>query len=56
MNPNSHFLKVQSMLEWLCTGMVAHKASGAANASESTDSDGMVADRTCYEKTKNTNH
>jgi len=30
------------MLDWVHTGMVAHKASGAANASESTDSDGMV--------------
>jgi len=29
--------------EWFLTGMVAHKASGSANASESTDSDGMVA-------------
>jgi hypothetical protein len=34
---------IQFMLEWLRTGMVAHKASGAANASGSTDSDGMVA-------------
>jgi hypothetical protein len=32
-----------SSQEWFSTEMDAHKASGSANASESTASDGMVA-------------